>query len=243
VSRSIPKTIHQSWKTAEVPERWRPLQRSWPERHPSWEYRFWTDRDNRALIAEHYPDLLELYDSYRLDICRAELARYMVLRKFGGLYVDLDFEALRPVDPLLDDSELVFATEPQNHAEREPVRERGLKRIVCNAFIASAPEHPFWTSIVEQLQRSRDLPNPLDTTSVFLFTRVYEAFSGRDAVRLLPSETIYPIDSEQARDETNIANARHGSAYAIHHWHGSWWREATLNSVRERIARARRPSR
>jgi hypothetical protein len=35
---AISKIIHQSWKTSDLPERFRPLQRSWRELAPTWEY-------------------------------------------------------------------------------------------------------------------------------------------------------------------------------------------------------------
>jgi len=43
--------IQQTYKTAEIREEWRPYQASWKAHHPGWEYRFWTDQDNRSLIA------------------------------------------------------------------------------------------------------------------------------------------------------------------------------------------------
>ena len=35
----IPRIIHQSWKTADVPSGFQPWQESWKRNHPGWEYR------------------------------------------------------------------------------------------------------------------------------------------------------------------------------------------------------------
>ena len=32
--------------------------------NPDWEFRVWTDKENRELVKEHYPHLLALYDTY-----------------------------------------------------------------------------------------------------------------------------------------------------------------------------------
>ena len=41
----IPKIIHQTWKTKEVPEKWKKSQEEWQRLHPDWLYILWTDED------------------------------------------------------------------------------------------------------------------------------------------------------------------------------------------------------
>ncbi|MBT3221209.1 MAG: hypothetical protein HN348_19175 [Proteobacteria bacterium] len=62
--------------------------------HPHWEYRLWTDADNDALVRDEFPFLLGLVRSLPKSIHRADFARILYLWGFGGLYVDLDVEAL-----------------------------------------------------------------------------------------------------------------------------------------------------
>ena len=54
------------------------------EMHPGWEYRLWTDTENRELVQEHYPWLLQTYDRLPGNIMRADMARIMYLHQFGG---------------------------------------------------------------------------------------------------------------------------------------------------------------
>lgn len=49
------RIVHQSWKTATPPDQMREWSESWQRLNPGYEYRLWTDEDNRAFIAEHYP--------------------------------------------------------------------------------------------------------------------------------------------------------------------------------------------
>jgi glycosyltransferase involved in cell wall biosynthesis len=86
------KLLHQVWIGPKpAPER---LMRTWREKHPGWEYRLWTNGDlareawaNRALI----------------DACpewagKADLMRYEILLRSGGVAVDADSECLGPLD-------------------------------------------------------------------------------------------------------------------------------------------------
>lgn len=97
----IPRIIHQSYKTADLPERWKETPEMWRKMHPTWEYKFWSDHDNRELIRTKYPWFLETYDGYKYGISRADAARYFAIITYGGVYSDLDVQPLRDMTPLL----------------------------------------------------------------------------------------------------------------------------------------------
>jgi mannosyltransferase OCH1-like enzyme len=212
-------------------------------RHPDWDYRLWTDDDNRQLVVDHFPSLLKLYDGYTTGIKRADLARYLVMCRHGGLYVDLDFECLRPVEALLAGSSLAFGLEPDTHVQRIAAKRQGLDKIICNAFIASVPESPFWRHLLARLEAASDVENVLDATGPFILTRAYDEYPFKSEITLLSSALVYPLDGDQIRN-LSVAEQRGllGNAFALHHWDGTWWREPMLASARQRIQAARRPS-
>jgi hypothetical protein len=76
--------------------------RSWIRKHRplGWEHLFWTDRKNRLLVEARFPQYLELFDALPQNIMRADMIRYLILYEFGGVYADLDFQSLRPLDDL-----------------------------------------------------------------------------------------------------------------------------------------------
>lgn len=53
---------------------------------PDWEYMLHTDIDNDALVSRHYSWLLPGYKAMS-GIQRADLARYMYMHQYGGVYV------------------------------------------------------------------------------------------------------------------------------------------------------------
>jgi mannosyltransferase OCH1-like enzyme len=71
----ISKVVHQTWKTGKVHSRFREHIQSWILHNPEWEYKFWTNEDNRNLIVTKYPQYLEMYDNYPQNIQRADAIR------------------------------------------------------------------------------------------------------------------------------------------------------------------------
>lgn len=237
----IPRVLHQTWKTADVPAVFHEYRASWRRHHPAWSVRLWTDADNRRLVADHYPWFLERYDAYRYPIQRADAARYFILHRHGGLYVDLDFECLRSVEPLLAPGKCTLGMEPAGHA-----RAFGRERILCNAFMAAPPEHPFTEAVLHALPGSanavpiHDRAFILETTGPFLLTRVFERFEKREAVAVLDSRLIYPltmqeadvlrgvpladVEAASAMPDAEALRRRLTGAYAVHYHVGTWWR-------------------
>ncbi|MFJ8360060.1 glycosyltransferase [Streptomyces sp. NPDC093984] len=221
----IPALIHQTWKDTDVPEKWRTWVDSWRLHHPGWGYRLWTDADNRAFLQEHYPWFLPVYDGYSEAIMRADAIRYFLLDHFGGLYVDMDFECLKPVDALLDGRELVLGCEPEAHTRLLLARRRGFGRIVGNAFIASRPGHPFWAHVHRQLVGAHRAPGALEATGPFFLTRAVDSAPEPASVTVLGPEVLYPEVSPYAAELFGPQEADYERAYAVHHWSGSWVRD------------------
>ena len=174
-SSAIPHILHQSWRTRRaVPRGLMPAVRSWKRIQPQWERRFWSDADNRALCASHFPWLLREYDRLT-GIQRADVSRYQYMHVFGGVYADLDVELLRPLRPLLrsqrrHNASVVLGQEPLAHA----VLLEGKRRQVCNAVLASVPGHPFWLFVlrrVQQLVRGSGGTDPVASTGPRMLER------------------------------------------------------------------------
>jgi hypothetical protein len=225
----IPRIIHQMGRDERAPGKWERFRETWRRHHPDWEHRFWTDQSLRNFVSTNYPDFLELYDAYPNPIMRADAARYLLLDQFGGIYADLDTECLKAFDPLLAGERLLLALEPDIHLESKVATARGLRRIVGNAWAASAPRHPFWEKVRDELKRRSRETDPLAATGPFMLSALIDRIAdSADAPRLLPAETVYPatnLDREwlEAR-EPGTPHWFGPRTHAIHYWDGSWWR-------------------
>lgn len=88
------------WDT-EIPKHLRRTCAAVEALNPEFQVRMWNNDDVRALLAENDRDYLAVYDGYERDIQRADFARYVILYFCGGLYLDLDIRAVRPIHRLL----------------------------------------------------------------------------------------------------------------------------------------------
>ncbi len=135
ISLEVPKIIHQTWKCSEVPDKWKKSPEEWKRYHPTWEYKLWTDADNRELIASKYAWFLPTYDSYPYPIQRADAVRYFILYEYGGVYSDLDLYPVKPVDDFVDGCVEAYFTFSGNYP------------CVTNSFMASVKGAVIWKDV------------------------------------------------------------------------------------------------
>jgi len=192
----IPKIIHQTWKSQDIPTQFSYWIKSWVVLHPDWEYWIWTDADAEQLIAEKYPDFLDIFRGYTQPIRRADALRYFVLYEFGGLYVDMDMEALTPIDSLTHKYSCFIGQEPYEH----PILDTNFEKLLINALIGCRPGHPFMKMLIDSLPLYSIMWNYLDSTGPHFVTSVHRQYEmgqlmtndPNDFVYVTPSEYFYP---------------------------------------------------
>jgi len=154
----IPRIIHQMWKTTSVQTVFKEYIRTWPRMHPFWEYRFWTDASGEKFVKSMYPKFYQMFMKFN-GIQKSDALRYFILHHFGGVYADLDVEAVAPLDSILNNT-LTLSQEPLAHAVILEDRDRQ----VCNAFMASPPGHPFWPYVHEYMRDHQIRSDPVGST-------------------------------------------------------------------------------
>ena len=98
---AVPRVLHVSWATQALPAFAQTYLETWRAHHPTWRVARWTDATMRDFVRRRFPGRLAAYDAFPNAVNRADVFRYMVLFEIGGVYVDLDVEALRSIEPLL----------------------------------------------------------------------------------------------------------------------------------------------
>ncbi|KAK6178715.1 hypothetical protein SNE40_011236 [Patella caerulea] len=156
----VPKIIHQTWKSTEVPQIFIPWVKSWYKQNPDWEYWFWTDASARQLIEERYPSFIPIYDGYTEPIRRADAMRYFILYEFGGVYADLDIENIKSLNPIIKKYSCFFGQEPYVHS----ILDSSLEHLVINALIGCRKGHPFMKKLINNLADFSFMWNVLDST-------------------------------------------------------------------------------
>lgn len=150
----IPKLLHFTWKSEQLPRQMQAYYDAWRRLHPDWDIRLWTDESMRAFVASAYPEFLGTYDGYPKMIQRADAFRYLVLGALGGVYADLDVEPLQSIEGLLDYS-CFLGIEPLEHIFPDR-HHQGVPFLLTNAFMGSVPGHRLWREIISRLPSLAD---------------------------------------------------------------------------------------
>ena len=83
---AIPRILHQTWKTSEVPSELQIYVDSWREHNDfsgrgaeSWRHMFWNDTSAAAFIAREYPSFYPVYRKYRSGVEKADNRKRRVM--------------------------------------------------------------------------------------------------------------------------------------------------------------------
>lgn len=214
----IPKIIHQIWLGSPIPEKFKQYQITWQHHHPDWEYKLWTDND----IAQLHLENQQAYDLAINYAERSDIARYEILYRFGGLYVDTDCQCIQSFDELHHCYDFYAGIEfPAMAMFLCPI-------IIPNALIGSCAGHQIMRTCIDmitaKIKTNSQESDIVVKTGPVLFTTailsiIQKASSTTDII--FPATFFYPID-KKIKDKALIQKCIKPETFAIHHWAGSW---------------------
>lgn len=160
----IPKVIHQLFPTKDLPDVLAENVAKIKAMNPDWEHKIYDHSDRIEYIKKHYGnEILAYYERINPEYgaARADLFRYLLLYKHGGVYLDIKSTTERPFNEvilpsdryILSNSGPVFAshfTELANTTYGE----------ILQWHIFSSPEHPFLKIVIESVLRNIDTYSP-----------------------------------------------------------------------------------
>jgi mannosyltransferase OCH1-like enzyme len=221
----IPRIIHQTWKTKQVPTEWKHYQQKVIALHPDWEYRLWTDEDNDAFVKKEFPDFYPVYNSFPKNIMRADAIRYLIMYRIGGLYLDLDYEVLSPFDP--KDAKLIL---PKSRSKLFGDHRDG----IGNCIFASEPGQRFWKDVIDDLKSSAGSYDSnvdvLEATGPRFLTRIF--YRGNYSEAEVPERLVFhPPSPRNKRQYKEILG--NGVSRGIHHTWASWRQRSGLERLKQ----------
>jgi len=244
----IPNIIHQIWYQGEdkIPDTYPNYCDSWKRLNPGFIYMFWDESKIIKLIMFHYPRLLDRFNSYPRMIQKIDMAKYIILYHYGGVYADVDLECVKPIASLLVDSDLLLVQFNTNIIDRFVAFYQLTGDVLQNEFIASSKRNPFWKYCMdvllnEDLKQGKyelNLQYVFRTSGPGIITKAYDKYPNKDKVKIVPSSQIEPIswcDYERSGCGKNDCKDKYPRAYTIPHY-GSQHNTHSWNSKLERNA-------
>lgn len=208
----IPLHIYQTWHTKSLPPKMKECVDSVKRDNPEFSHHLFDDRDCRNYIKANFDaDVLDAYDKIIPSAYKADLWRYCVLYKEGGIYMDIkfkcspNFKMIELVDkehfvlerPYIKntkislDDELKQLQSPDysffayNNVDTKLWKNGNIG--IYNAFMVCKPKNPYLMEciqrIVKNVQTKNYDHNPLYPTGPGLMGEVFFETGGRDKIR------------------------------------------------------------
>jgi mannosyltransferase OCH1-like enzyme len=135
--QKIPKIIWQTLKTNQVPVFIKSYADSWIEMNPEYEYRFHDDNDITNFLKNDFPEFIEGYNNLKYGASKADLWRYLIIYKYGGVYADIDCACVKPLKEWID-------------RDKSFITALGTNNDICQWLIISVPRNPIFLRAAEK---------------------------------------------------------------------------------------------
>ncbi len=218
ISPCIPKRLHQIWIGSPLPETYTIFSETWKKHHPDWDYILW---DNEKILALRDFPAKNAYLRAKSYGVKSDIARYEILKQFGGVYADTDFECVASFDSLVGKSTffagVIFGNDPE----------------IANGLIGAVPNHPVIEYMCESTAKIKtsttEIMDIIHLTGPGLITKAF--FSLLDELPIsdivLPSQYFYPFPNfskHEGISQEEIRSHISTESMAIHYWDVSWSR-------------------
>jgi 2-polyprenyl-3-methyl-5-hydroxy-6-metoxy-1,4-benzoquinol methylase len=159
---AIPKIIHQTYFSEDAlpPEIVKNIEYL-KKNNPEWEYRFYDDKDVLEFISKNYPsEILNLFNKINPNYgaAKADLFRYLLMYKVGGVYLDIKSTSKNPLDKIITREDSFLISQWRNQLGFR-FSSWGLHKELINVpggefnnwIIISEARHPFLLNVIKRV--------------------------------------------------------------------------------------------
>jgi mannosyltransferase OCH1-like enzyme len=179
----IPKLIHQTFPNYDsLNSSLRDNIHFLKDNNPDWIHNFYSDHDVEDFIRTSFgKDYIGVYLKIdpRYGAARADFFRYLVIYKYGGLYLDIKSTALKPLDDIIKPDDRFLVSTWPNSIDGVDTSLMGYHKKLSfreyqNWFICSEPNSSVLEKVIERvvqnLNQYRALTNGVGMTGVLCTT-------------------------------------------------------------------------
>ena len=191
----------------------------------SWQYKLFDDGECLEYVSRHFSQYFDVYVTLHKPVERSDFFRYLWLLGDGGMWADIDTEALSPLDQLLHCNDTLVVGIERDHITEKIAKKFGFGRRpvqLCQWAMAAAPGHAALQHLVDTIAshvRTGKVFSNNSDLNVILKTGpapwtdavLLEAAAGR--ARIVP-EAVFAGRSPAPP-----------GAVCIHHFKGTWRQE------------------
>ena len=148
---AIPKLIHQTMETGDLPDEIKQSVALLKERNPEWKYRFYTANDRIDFVKKNYDQrVVKLYQKINplYGVAKADLFRYLLIYRVGGAYLDIKSTAKKRLNYIVQDKDYILAY--WQNTPKEPLDLTVYPKGEFQQWhVIAVPEHPFLKAVID----------------------------------------------------------------------------------------------
>ena len=223
---TIPKIIIQTWKTKDIPDRYKSMVDSIKKFNLKFEYLYFDDNDIVKFLEKHYPTYLITYTKLPIVIQKIDFFRYIAVYHYGGFYFDLDMEGFESIDDDLLLNDAVFPVDQYIHDYKcidsrfTPYCEKTFDKLLGQYAFGAKPKNEFIKLLIDNIHHNINKINKeydsmpdkniyenyvYRSTGPDYVTNIYLAYNNQKSIKILDSE-----------------KSQYFGKYAAHRWFGTW---------------------
>lgn len=206
----VPKIIHQLW----IGEKPIPINalNSVKNMNPDYEYMFWNeDKLSTLNIPKKYKQKINLMEELN---GKADMYRWLILEKYGGVFLDADMVSIEPLDDfLLNNSFFCW--------ENEMMR----PNLCATSIMGLTPNHIIANEAINFILNNRITSPAWKSVGPELLSRIYFSLEDKSVVKVFPSYYFLPDH------HTGYKYLGHGKVYMTHEWGSTFNKYNEINMM------------
>lgn len=111
----IEKNIFQSWYTKDLDPRLKEKIINFRRMNPLYKYYLYDDKEIDEFVNKYYEgEIADCYNKLNIIVAKVDFWRYLILYKYGGIYVDMDSSINKNLDKLIKENDQAIITAESN---------------------------------------------------------------------------------------------------------------------------------
>jgi len=204
----IPKIIHYIWIGSEIPENIKVQIKKNSQFFKEYEVKVWTEINMPKL--NKFAQIA--YDEKKWAFV-SDYLRFLILKEYGGIYLDTDMDVLKSFDDLL-----IYPCFSGWDRTR---------KYVYAGIVGVESNHPYINKIMDKYN---NIEEGIYLTSPEIMTEAYANYDKKEDIKILESKYFYPL-----LDGEKVTQKALEFAYTNHLWHESWRSYVPLRRFLRRI--------
>lgn len=176
--------------------------KSMKAKNPDYEYLFFDKDKAEAFLQEKYPHYYRTYLQLPVFIQKIDFFRYVAIYHYGGFYMDLDVQALKPLDNAITQHSAVFPIDeyimPEWRTDKRFRRfhENGVDFLPGQYAFGAVQGHPFVKQLVDTIHRNISIYERLVKPGPqYVYSTTGPDFVADEYIQYPKKETLFLLDN------------------------------------------------